>query len=124
MGLQAIVQKYCTVMPLLWWRKKTNSTSGRPQYETNPTEVTCRWDNKQIQLTVEGNRSITSNAMIMTPYEIPVGSWVFQGTIADWKALRGTYPNVPSPAQGGYEIVAAGHNPDFHGNDLLWTYFV
>jgi hypothetical protein len=126
MGLQALVQKYCTVMPILVWTRKANSAGGRPQYNTNPLSSprTCRWDDKRVQVnTVEG-RTVTSNAMIMSTAEIPIGSWVFQGTMAEWRALTGTYPNVPTPNQGGYEVISTGHHPDFKGVDLLYLAFV
>lgn len=124
MGLAALVEKYCTVQPLLWWGKRGNTAGGKPQYETNPHVVTCRWDAKQVEIIVGDGRTVTSNAMIMSPFEIPVGSWVFQGTLQEWQALTGTYPNVPTPLQGGYEIVRAGHTPGFRGEELLYTYFV
>lgn len=124
MGLSSMVQKYCTVQPLLWWRRKANTPTGKPQYEQNPHVVSCRWDQKQVEVIARDGRSVTSNAMIMSPFEIPVGSWVFQGTLAEWQAMTGTYPNVPTPQQGGYEIVSAGHNPGFRGEELLFTYFV
>jgi hypothetical protein len=49
---------------------------------------------------------------------------VFQGTMAQWRAMTGTYPNVPTPQQGGYEVISTGHNPAFDGSDLLFTAFV
>lgn len=124
MGLRALVDKYCTVMPLLWWKKKKNTTAGKTQYEVNPTVVTCRWDHQMVEVIDDEGRTITSNAMIMTPYEIPIGSWVFQGTMAEWRAMTGIYPNVPPPDRGGYEIVKGGHTPGFHGEELLYVYYV
>lgn len=129
MGLQAVVQKRCTVQDALIWRKRTNTGSGKPAYELNPAEIRVRWDALFVQVITADNRQATSNATIMSPYEMPFGSLIFLGgkevgsAMLAWKALP-TYPALPTPVQGGYEIIKSGHHPDFNGDDLLYLAYV
>jgi hypothetical protein len=123
MGLRQLVDRYCTVTDILVWLKRANSPQGRPVYHQTPLELKCRWDNvRKVAITKEG-RTITTNAVLMSPDEIPESSLVFRGTLANWQAMS-TYPALPTPLQGGYEVVGTGETPDFNGDDLLFVAYL
>jgi hypothetical protein len=122
-GLQSMVDKYCTVQDALVWTRKPASSTGKPEYNLNPTAITCRWDSKQVNIIGRDGRVVTSNAVILTPTRVEIGSLIFLGTLADWRALP-TYPKHPNPLQGGFEVIAVNHSPDFQGEELLYSIFV
>lgn len=119
MGLRTLVSRRCTVHDVLMWTPSTNTPGGKPSYSLNPTAITVRWDDTQEEIIDAYGRTVISKAMMMSPTSIPVASWVWRGTLAQWQALA-TYPSLPTTLQGGWEVILASQIPDFKGVDLLF----
>jgi hypothetical protein len=103
---------------LVYWRKTGSGPTGQPIYAA-PVEVKCRWEDKQELLLLSDGRIVTSKAYAMTEYLLLLGSKVWYGTLAQWRASP-AYPNPPTVAQGGYEIIMSSSTPDVKGNPLLF----
>jgi len=119
MGLQAMVNRRCTVQPALMWVKNSNTVGGKPQYPINPTEIRLRWDDQVEEIIDRMGRTVISTAVLLSPTPMPEGAWIWLGTLAEWRAMS-TYPSRPTTLQGGWEIKLSGHIPGFGGEDLLY----
>ena len=102
----------------VYWRKTGSGGSGQPIYAP-PVEVACRWEDQNAQVLTPDNRIITSKAYLMTEYLLSVGSLVWLGTLAGWRASP-AYPNRPTVLQGGYELYKTAHTPGIKGEPLLY----
>lgn len=105
------------------WARKSTTGGSRPDYERNPVEIRVRWDDEMVEFIDAYQRRAMSNAIIMSPTEMPLGYWIWKGTLAEWQALP-TYPARPDPTRKGYEIVKTQSRSDFSGDDLLFQAYV
>lgn len=102
----------------VYWEKSGVDGSGGPVYKA-PVELKCRWDTRIEQVLLSDGRTVISNSHLIVLQLLKVGSIVYLGTIASWRASP-AYPRVPSNAQGGYEVFLAYHTPSKRGQPLLF----
>lgn len=115
------IKKYLKQRMVYWVRTGTGS-SGQAIYG-QPAERRCRWDDLVAQVQTLTKRTFMSKAEIMLDEPVVVGSLIYKGTIASWKALP-TYPKVPTTDQGGYEVQEISSTPAKNGKPLLFTVYL
>lgn len=111
---------------LVYWRRTGTNTSGQPTYAT-PVEMICRWEDAQAEIITPSaplpGRTVIANSHIYTETDMVVGSWVFLGTLADWRALPG-YPRLPDFNQGGREVTRAMRTPDLRARKTIYEWWL
>lgn len=101
----------------LYWAKTGVTTAGKVTYAP-VVALKCRWEDGMQDHLMDDGRIITSKAHILLSTNVTQGSLIYLGTMATWKLLP-NYPAVPTPQQGGFEIIMVGKTPDMKGRDLL-----
>lgn len=99
------------------WAKRANDPNGRPLYHP-PAEITVRWEDKAQLVQTGGGDSVQSTAYVLTADEVHDDDLLMLGTLADFKALP-TYPNPPTPNQGGRRVLTVKKTPDLKATEFL-----
>lgn len=114
------IEKYLH-QTLVYWRR-TGGTATSPMH-AQPVEIKCRWEDANTEVIEPRGRTVISNSHIYTAVDMVEGSWVFLGTLAQWRQLPG-YPKLPDFNQGGRELTRSMRTPDIKARHILYEWYL
>lgn len=120
-SLQSVVKRF-TRQTVTYFAKIGSDPNGKPVYDV-PVEIKCRLEDKVAEILMPTGRKVITKGYLLLSQPLVVGSVVYNGTLAEWKALP-TYPAVPTVNQGGIEILKLNTTPDIKGIPVVYeAYF-
>lgn len=127
MGFVKRILKKFQKQKLLYWPKTGNDSFGKPIFG-DVQQLPCRWEGKEQEILLPDGRKVLSHGYLLMGVVLVPGSWVFLGSgltpMTDWQAMAGQYPNLPTKAQGGREVLVCKDTPDLKNQDHLYEAYL
>ena len=95
------------------WSRTGHDANGEPVV-SNPVEISCRWERSQREMLDEQDTTIAIDREVWVDRDIAVGSMLWEGALKD----------LPSPATGILQVIAATKIPDIKGRVFERTVLV
>lgn len=116
--MPAIETMHCHDDALLW-EVVGYGADGQPVIESEPTAIKCRWEEEYKEVVDRKGNSVLSVAKVVVKEDIPVGSILFLGTLADYMTteLGLGQGGVLQLSQGGNLLIntaGGGKGTDLH----------
>ena len=122
-SLASVINKFAR-QTMVYWPNLGPDGNGRPTYDPNTgIEIAVRWEDRQIEKLTPDNRLVMTKGYILTSKPLVVGSWVFLGTLVQWRAMP-SFPSLPTSYQGGRELIVDNANPDLKNTSMIYEAFL
>jgi hypothetical protein len=87
------------------WEKVGLDNYGNPTLDASPVEIVVRWEEGRSESIDDNGNPIGVDAQVIVAQEIPVGSIMWRGALA----------NLPNPPTGLKQVISYNETPDIKG---------
>lgn len=119
--IKKILRKFQKQKLVLWKRVDSDAHGG--DVYGDPTEESCRWEDKQQQVQTADGTLVQSTAYVLLGVEVRPDDLLFLGTLEDCRSLP-SWPDPPTFEDGGRPVITVDTSPDLDASEFLYEAYL